>query len=278
MDSRNTKESVWWIILTSKLFITITALAGLAGEFNTEQFFSAYARWPPGKPRILSSQFATWDSAHYLRLSYDGYQAGSLSCAFYPLWPGAIHLAAAPLGGRPLLAGMLLANALSIVGFWLFYRLVERHYTPAVARDSLILMLTFPGALFFSFPYTEALYLVLLMVLFWGLELKRWSWTAVAGFLLPLARPVGIFLIAPLAWYFFERTGWARIFLRTKGREGGAETSRDAGVSGAQPARLARLAIRKAGSVRFFLPLLLLLCPLLGYAAYFGVMYAWMGN
>lgn len=72
-----------------------------------------------------------------------------------------------------MLAAMLLANALSLVGLGLLYRLMERHCGAALSRDALILLLACPGALFFSFPYSESLYLVLLMGFFWGLERER---------------------------------------------------------------------------------------------------------
>ncbi|HXT41965.1 MAG TPA: hypothetical protein VN887_18290 [Candidatus Angelobacter sp.] len=268
----------WRVLLWAKGVLALVVVFSLCFGFNWFQFGSAFAHWPPDGQPTLASRFSTWDVAHYLRLSQDGYQAGNHSCAFYPLWPGMIHAAAALTVGRPLLASLVLTTVLSVIGLGLFYRLVERHYPPEVARDSLILMLAFPGALFFSFPYTEALYLVLLMVFFWGLELERWSWTAVAGLLLPLARPVGIFMIAPLTWYFFERTDWARGFLRAKGREGGTATSTNAAGSDAQPPGPARLAAGRTGSARWLVPVMLLLCPLLGYAAYFGVMYAWTGN
>lgn len=147
----------------------------------------------------------TWDTRYCVRLSRDGYEAGSPSCAFYPLWPAAIRVATVITGNRPVLAALLLANALSLLGLWLLYRLVERRCGAAVSRDSLILLLAFPGALFFSFPYTESLYLVLLMLVFWSLELRRWWWLAVAGFLLPLARPVGVFIVLPLAWWLYEQ-------------------------------------------------------------------------
>ncbi len=44
-----------------------------------------------------------------------------------------------------------------------------------------------------------------LMLFFRGLELDRWSWVAVAGFLLPLTGPTGVFVLAPLGWRLWEK-------------------------------------------------------------------------
>ncbi len=279
----------------------IVVLGSLAWAFNGEQLFSGNSRWLIGKSPTLSGHFMTWDTRYYLRLSKDGYEAGSHSCAFYPLWPAVLRLTTAMTGNRPVLAAMLLANALSLVGLWLLYRLVERRCGAAVSRDSLILLLAFPGALFFSFPYSESLYLVLLMLFFWSLELRRWWWLALAGFLLPLARPVGVFSVLPLAWWLYER--WRRTGSVPDTAQGGStsgeeRSSRDSRVEPVNPVgRVAPCAPGTGGTedgahgvtrptfgvTGLFEMIahrhwLLLLCPLLGYAVYFGTMYAWTGN
>jgi hypothetical protein len=134
---------------------------------------------------------------------------------------------------------------LSVLGLWMFFRLLQRRWGREISRDALILLLAFPGALFFSFPYTESLYFAVVMLFFRGLELERWAWVAVAGLLLPLTRPTGIFILLPLAWFCFQR----------RRRES------------PQPILAKRNIIW-----------CLVLCPLLGYAAYFGLMHAWTGN
>jgi hypothetical protein len=224
-------------------------------------------------------------------LSQDGYEACSPSCAFYPLWPAAIRAATAAAGGKAVLTSLLLTNALSLIGLWLFYRLAERECGPATSRDSLILMLAFPGALFFSFPYTESLYLVILMLFFWGLELKRWFWVGLAGFLLPLTRAVGIFIVLPLAWYLFEQ--WRSAALVSGTAQGihsqkGTKATKSLRYlrelllirsgTGVSPVRLDSDGRDARATTRFMWHWLLLLCPLLGYAMYFGTMYAWTGN
>ena len=293
-----TRRGFWPIAVATKLLLVLVVLGALHAPFNLAQFQDAYANWPSSGKADLTSRFATWDVAHYLILSQRGYQAGSHSCAFYPLWPMLLRGATVVTGGRPVLAAMLLANALSLVGLWMLYRLVERHYGAAISRDALILLLACPGALFFSFPYSESLFLVLLMAFFWGLERGRWGWTAVAGFLLPLSRPVGVFVLLPLAWFFWER-GWPRWpvlrrawerfgkatagLLRRRGTPSAAGSS-DAGYQSLPQPGFGETAggdEGQSGAARLplgFRPWLLLSAPLLGYALYFGLMYVWTGN
>lgn len=285
-----TMPSPWKTVLTAKAVSTVIVLVVLgAAAMNLEQFRSAYAQWPEGKSPTLESRFATWDIAHYLKLSQKGYKPGSHSCAFYPLWPAVLKVGTALTGGHPVTAAMLLANGLSLVGFWMFYQLVRHRQGENVARDTLILMLACPGALFFTFPYTESMYFVLLMLFFWGLEKGRWTWAAVAGFLLPLGRPVGVFIVLPLAWHLYERwrptkagavapvqaSAPVPALCVAGGGAGGpslppAATAKPT-VSGAPEAH----SVDAAQLTRWSL---LLAFPLLGYAAYFALMHTWTGN
>jgi hypothetical protein len=249
------QQPPWGIILSAKALMVLAILIGLGCDFYVEQFRSAYAHWPETVTPTLGSRFSTWDCAHYLRLSQGGYEAGSSSCAFYPLWPALIRQTGLLAGGQPLLASLLVANGLSVLAFWLFYGLVKRHWGEAIGRDALILLLVFPGALFFSFPYTESPYAVLVLLCLWGLDLKQYRWSAVTSFLLPLARPVGLFIALPLAWHLYEQ------------RRAVAEDPH--AVSEGSLSANSRLS-----NWHWFL----LLCPLLGYAAYFGIMYLWTGN
>ena len=226
---------VWRAILVHRAVLAVAIAAGLFVEFNLTQFLDAYARWPQTKIPDLSSRFSTWDAAHYLILSRDGYIAGSHSCAFYPLWPIAIRAASHLTFGSVLLAGLLLANGLSLAALWFFYRVVARAYGQSIGGKSLILLLAFPGALFFAFPYTESLYLLLVMAFFWELESERYFWPCVLGFLMPLTKAIGVFIVIPWAWHLWQ----------------------------------------KRKPLAYWL---LLATPVVGYAAYFALMWANTGN
>ena len=297
MDKRT-----WQILLAAKLAMALVVVASLfLTDLNVHQFQAVFARWPDSDTPTWASRFATWDVAHYLRLSQEGYQANSPSCAFYPLWPMVLRVGSVLTGDRPVLAAMLLANALSLVGLYMLYRLVERHCGARTARDTLILVLACPGALFFSFPYSESMFLVLLMTFFWALERARWAWAAVAGFLLPLSRPVGVFVLLPLAWFLWER-GWPRwpalrrvlerlaravaVLPWRRPRNLAEAPHRNAASSNPAAGRSVDTALAGGAAGRDgadtqpggFMPWLLLAAPLLGYGLYFGLMYAWTGN
>ena len=185
--------------------VALAAGAAIVAQFDAEQFQSAYAHWPEAGGVFLSSRAATWDSAHYLVLSQRGYVAGSPSCAFFPLWPLIIRLASFLAGHRPLVASFVLTTAFSLLAFKFLHALVERSSGGGVAGDVLVLMLASPGALFFCFPYTESLYLLLVMLFFHGLDRQEDLVAGITALLLPLTRAVGVFVLFPLAWHLYER-------------------------------------------------------------------------
>jgi hypothetical protein len=183
------KCGYWLLVLTALL---------IQPSMNLASFRSVNQRWPRAGEPTFASHFATWDTAHYLNLSEVGYSRGEPSCAFYPFWPLLVRWLSFLTGGSHLVAGLLLANACSLAAWILFHRLVARRWGNTAAHWSLAFLILFPGSLFFQFHYTEGLFLLLTMALWWGLETQRHAWGFLAAFLLPLTRAVGVSIL-PIA-------------------------------------------------------------------------------
>ncbi len=149
--------------------------------------------------------FSSWDAKSYLHLAQDGYTRGDSACAFYPLLPLLIRALAPVFAGSYFWAGLVLTNVLGVVAVLLFYRLVLFDFGEAAARRSLVALLAFPTAFFFSVIYTESLFFLELMLVFWGIKTQRFWLTATASFLMPLTKAIGIFILPVLLWHWFER-------------------------------------------------------------------------
>ncbi len=93
--------------------------------------------------------------------------------AFYPLWPFLIRLGSYLFGGSYLIAGLVLANLLSVLGVLVFYYLVFVTRSPREAEAATLLLLAYPGSLFFSFIYSESLFFVLSVLFFAFLHHRR---------------------------------------------------------------------------------------------------------
>lgn len=227
----------------------------LWGEMHYQWYELAADRWPEGPS--IGAHFATGGAVSYLRISEEGYSRGDPNCAFYPLWPTLIRWAAPLTGGDRVAAGLVLSNLCSLVAWVLCFERVRRRWGTAAAHWALLALIVFPGSLFYQFLYTESLFLLLVVLLWWGLEEKRWVLAWGAAFLLPLTRAIGVFAILPIAW----------AALTTLPPQRWWSYSRFPRLRGSSPP-----------SVRVWSPWALLTAPLLGWAAYLFLMQLWTGN
>lgn len=197
-----TRSWGWWFALLHKtvavgailVFVAVSpAWSYSASRFNLERPMLSFGD-------RLEAHLCHQDGSNYVELAREGYKKDTLFCAFYPLWPALMRLGSYLAGGNLLWAGFVLSNLLSLGAAWLFYDWVRRQHGERMARWSLLFFLVMPGAAFFFLTYTESLFLFLVMLCFrWLLAGRVWS-AAVVAFFLPLARPVGIFILAPLFW------------------------------------------------------------------------------
>lgn len=213
---------------------------------------------------ILARHFATWDAVHYLQLSDEGYERDSASSAFFPLFPLAIRWGAAISGSSHLLVGLALANVLSLLAWLMFFEMCCYRFGGRVAKLSLLLLLVYPGSLFFQFVYSESVFFVLVILLWSALERKRYAWACLAAFLLPLSRAVGLFCLLPVLWYAIKCGGihLLRVFRGSWDHQ--------------TPARIATESGGVHGSSS-----LVCLVPFAfgaGVALYLGLMRGWTGN
>jgi hypothetical protein len=184
-------------------FIVVSLLL-LPGFFN-HRGYSVNFHWPAEKQPGLIERFTTWDSEHYLFLAANGYVEGSPSVAFYPLWPGLIAAIGRVFAGQYWLAGLVLSNAFSLGAWLLFHRLVTLEHGEQTGDWATAFLIAFPGALFFQLPYTESLFLLLVVLLFYGMRTDNDRLIAIAGVLLPLTRVIGLLCILPIAIHSWQR-------------------------------------------------------------------------
>lgn len=212
------------LALFKAIYLTLVSLAVLAypSYFAVSQLEQVNSGWLPlegpgaeaGKQGSFARHFATWDAAHYLSLSMGGYSPEMRACAFYPLWPMLIRIVSFGNSGAQVFVGMVLANILSVAGWTLFYHVTSNRFGDTVAKRALILLIAFPGSLFYQFIYTEPLFFLLTITLFYGLQENRLNVACAAAFLLPLTRAIGLFSLLPIGWHWLTRSPNARPFER----------------------------------------------------------------
>jgi hypothetical protein len=244
----------------------------LSNNFDLDNFQTMMARWPRSGPPVFASRFATWDAAHYLYLSEVGYHHDVPSCAFYPLWPLLVRWSSPLFGGSHVLTGTVLANVFSLAAWVFFYRLVAKGWGETAAKWSLAFLIAFPGGLFFQFNYTESLFLLLALVLWWGLREERFGWSWIAASLLPLTRGVGVFAVLPIGWHALA-PAWPALRPRcfsAQANTGGVPPQSASGRGALEAWRDALLTVVGRGW--------LLWAPVLGWGLYLALMWNWTGN
>ena len=167
-----------------------------------------FGGWPGGG--LLDWVFASlarWDAGHYMAIAADGYDTGpdggpTPRAAFFPLYPLLVRVVATPFGasdGALLIAGVVVALGAFLASLVVLHRLVALELGERVATLSVWLLALYPGALYFSAPYSESVFLLTTVSAFYAARRGRWAWAGIAAALATAARPVGLAVIVPLA-------------------------------------------------------------------------------
>jgi Gpi18-like mannosyltransferase len=159
----------------------------------------------------LAAAFANWDGQWYIRIARDGYfndPSAQSSVAFFPALPLAGRSVALVTGLDYDIALTLVANVSFFLALGLFGIYIRRRSeSPSrLALYAPLALALFPVGFFFRMAYSESLFLLLTVLVFYGLE-RRWPILAVATLvgLTTATRAVGVALIPPVLL-----AGWRR--------------------------------------------------------------------
>jgi hypothetical protein len=151
-----------------------------------------------GVAGLLLEPWRRFDTVHYIWLAVHGYEPGSLRTVFLPLYPFLIRVVGGALGGRHLLAALLVSNLCAIGYLAVFFVLAEEEYGLDVARRAQVYVVLYPWAFFLLAGYTESLFLFLASQSF-CLMRRGWGWASgLCGALAALTRLQGVVLVLPL--------------------------------------------------------------------------------
>ena len=154
--------------------------------------------------REVANLLARWDTFFYYTIATDGYHWDPAAfrhynVVFFPLYPLLMRAGGALAGGHHLLIGLVISLAAFAGALLLLYRLALLELGEDYAWRVILLISTFPYALYFSAVYTESLFLLLSVGAFYAMRRGRLGWVAATGFAAGLTRPNGFWLALPLA-------------------------------------------------------------------------------
>ncbi len=163
-------------------------------------------------PVAFPEIWARWDSGYYLKIAANGYSSDAVELNFFPAYPALVRLVS--LGILPLTwAGYLIANLAFVGAGLLLWHQVRREFGEAVAWATLITLVVFPTSFFFSAIYTESLFLLFSMLVYWFSSRGQYFWAGVFVVLASLTRING-FLLAAIPLFDLASKKPPRLWLR----------------------------------------------------------------
>lgn len=210
-------RSALFAFLLSRTVVLLAALLGAAIATTPPDEAHALRLLEPAAQAQLTGRVLANDAGWYLTIMKNGYSARPFDTtrqenwAFFPAHP-LLWNAVVATGLPYWLAGVLLANTLFFAALLLLHRWVASLRGEAVAGQAVLGLALYPTAYFFSLPWTESLFLVLLCAALLAAGSRRWWLAGGAGALLSATRATGV-LFAPLMWWMAWRAGvgfWRR--------------------------------------------------------------------
>ncbi len=181
----------WKILL---FFITISAPLLLTYDPSFPYANSILAN--SGLPDFIYS-WANFDGVHYLTIIEKGYKETGLIQAFFPLFPLFIKKLEF-LSIDPILIGLLLNFILGFLLLKVWKKISNLELRFKDNNLGVHVLFLFPTAFFFAAMYSEALFLLLVLVSFLSARKGRWLKAGLFAALASATRLVGIFLIPAL--------------------------------------------------------------------------------
>ena len=165
---------------------------------------TAEALWRVSPNELVNLQ-ARWDTDFYHQIATTGYRWDPSvflhqNVVFFPLYPLLMRWGGALLGGHPLLAGTIISLAAFSGAIAILYRLAALELGEEKAWPVILLVSTYPYAVFYSVVYTESVFLLLTVGAFYAMRRGHLLLAALAGIAAGLTRPNGFWLALPLLW------------------------------------------------------------------------------
>lgn len=147
---------------------------------------------------VLVTAWERFDGLWFLSIASNGYVDGNGSAAFFPAYTLLIRAVSPLLGGHPLAAALLLSNLAAFGSMVVLYFLTASELDEGAARRAVLYLAVFPTAFFLLAPYSEAPFLLLVLVSLWGARRGRWALAGLAAAGASATRSVGVLLVIPL--------------------------------------------------------------------------------
>jgi Predicted integral membrane protein len=165
-------------------------------------------------PTIMLEAFKRWDAGHYEAIAQNGYAThGDYQerIVFFPLYPYLVRYVEYLIPSF-LVAGLFVSAVASVAAGYFIQAIVRFDgQDDAEASRSLWYFFVFPTAYFLAEPYTEALFMALILGSFYMARRGQWYWAAILGAFATASRLEGMVLLPALVVEALHQKRWRGI-------------------------------------------------------------------
>jgi hypothetical protein len=199
---RNGLRYCLWVFLGLRVGLSVMALAGV-GLLPPIDNAVGPPGWPasevtPGWHNLVTA-WERFDALWFLRIATGGYVDGDGSAVFFPLFPLLIRGLSPLLGSHPLAAAFLISHVATFGSMVALYFLTAGEFDERTARRTVLYLALFPTSFFLLAPYSESLFLLLVLASLWAARRGLWWVAGLAGAGASATRNLGVLLVVPLA-------------------------------------------------------------------------------
>ena len=152
--------------------------------------------------------FGNFDGVHYLKIASLGY-VDNFQQAFFPVYPIIIHIVAKVIFLLPgnitqnperiYFLGALFVSNIAFIGLLgVYYKLIRLDFNTSNATKSIILLILFPTAFYFSSVYTESIFFLLVVSSLYFIRKKEFIIAGILALFASATRITGVLLVIPI--------------------------------------------------------------------------------
>lgn len=187
--------------LNLNVILTVLIAKALVLMFAAQAFLTV-GETPLNANESFLGIWSRWDAVQYLKIAQDGYvSAGDdrFLIVFFPLYPALVALLQLIVRDH-LLSAFIVSGFASLAAALALRSLVRLDNSERTAQLAVVFLFIFPTSYFLHIPYTESLFLALVIGSFVAARKRAWVWAGVLGGLACLTRINGLILFPALVF------------------------------------------------------------------------------
>ena len=187
----------YWRLATFVIALLAVPLITLRPDFTRVE--SRFEIWH------VFDMWANFDGQHYLDIAdywYGVFPHTDKNYAFFPIYPALIR-GVNLITQNSLLSGLIISNLAFVFALFYLFKLLKLDYSTKISNLTVLVLLFFPTSFFFGSYYTESVFLLISVLVFYLARQGKFLPAAFMALIGSATRITGVFLWPALALEFY---------------------------------------------------------------------------